>query len=273
MAQRKDQAQPSGSASWDPVADWYAGWVGAEGSEHHRRVAVPALLDLLQPTAGEHVLDVGCGPGVPAPHVAAAGARYTGVDASRKLIAFARRHHGAHGRFVVGDATRLREVAGVAEGAFDAAFFLLSIQDIDPLEDALAGAAWALRPGGRLVLLMTHPCFRVPRQSGWGWDAGRRLRYRRIDRYLTRLAVPMKGYGGGRGGATRSYHRPLGAYVNQLAACGMLVDGVHEIPTFHTHPPGPHARADRNAMREIPLFLGLRAVKPPAVAGGDGVRQ
>lgn len=202
MAPRKNQAQPAGSRSWDPVADWYAGWVGAEGSEHHRRLAIPALLELLRPAPGEHVLDVGCGPGVLAPHVTEAGARYTGVDASRKLVAFARRHHGAHGRFVVGDATRLREAPEIAEGAFDAAVFLLSIQDIDPLEDALHSAAWALKPGGRMVLLMTHPCFRVPQQSGWGWDAQRRLRYRRVDRYLTRLAVPMKGYG--RGGATRS---------------------------------------------------------------------
>jgi SAM-dependent methyltransferase len=259
MAPRKNQAQPSGSHSWDPVADWYAGWVGPEGSEHHRRLAIPALLELLQPAPGEHVLDVGCGPGVLAPHVAGAGARYTGVDASRKLIAFARRHHGAHGRFVTGDATRLPELPEVGEGAFDAAVFLLSIQDIDPLEAALASAARALRPGGRLVMLMTHPCFRVPRQSGWGWDVQRRLRYRRVDRYLTRLAVPMKSYG--RGGATRSYHRPLGAYVNGLAAQGLLVDCVREIPTFRTHPPGPHAKAERAAMREIPLFLALRAVK------------
>ncbi|HEX8695039.1 MAG TPA: class I SAM-dependent methyltransferase [Longimicrobium sp.] len=244
------------------MADWYAGWSGAEGSEHHRRLAIPALLDLLRPAAGEYVLDVGCGPGALAPHVAAAGARYTGVDASRRLIAFARRHHGAHGRFLVGDATRLRELPELGEGAFDAAVFLLSIQDIDPLEDALACAAWSLRPGGRVVLLMTHPCFRVPRQSGWGWDAGRRLRFRRIDRYLTRLAVPMKSYGAGRRGATRSYHRPLEAYVNGLAARGLLVDGVHEIPTYQTHPPGRRAKAERLAAREIPLFLTLRAVKP-----------
>ena len=260
MAKRKNQAQPAGSASWDPVADWYTGWVGAEGSEHHRRLAIPALLDLLRPAAGEHVLDVGCGPGVLAPHAARAGARYTGVDASRRLVAFARRHHGAHGRFVEGDATRLRTLPELAEGAYDAAAFLLSIQDIDPLEDALASAAWALRSGGRVAILMTHPCFRIPRQSGWGWDAGRALRFRRVDRYLTRLAVPMKGYAGRRG-ATRSYHRPLEAYVNGLAACGLLVDAVREIPAFHTHPPGPRAKAER-ANREIPLFLGLRAVKP-----------
>jgi SAM-dependent methyltransferase len=240
------------------VADWYTGWVGAEGSDHHRRLAIPALLDLLQPAAGEHVLDVGCGPGVLAPHVARAGARYTGVDASRKLIRFARAHHGAHGRFLVGDATRLAETAGVEAGGCDGAAFLLSIQDIDPLEDALASAAWALRAGGRVVLLMTHPCFRIPRQSGWGWDAGRQLRFRRVDSYLGRLAVPMKAHGGG--GATRSYHRPLSAYVNGLAACGLYVEGIREIPR-PSEAPGPHARAERRASEEIPLFLGMRAVK------------
>ncbi len=257
MAPRKNH--PRASRSWDPVADWYTGWVGAEGSEHHRRLAIPALMDLLQPSAGEQVLDIGCGPGVLAPHVARAGARYTGVDASRKLIRFARRHHGAHGCFVEGDATRLAQSAAVEAGGFDAVAFLLSIQDIDPLEDALASAAEALREGGRMVLLMTHPCFRVPRQSGWGWDAGRQLRFRRVDSYLGRLAVPMKSHGGG--GATRSYHRPLSAYVNGLAACGLYVDRIREIAK-PSEAPGPHARAERRAAEEIPLFLALRAVKP-----------
>lgn len=257
MAPRKNHPRAA-SRSWDPVADWYTGWVGAEGSEHHRRLAIPALMDLLQPSAGEQVLDVGCGPGVLAPHVARAGACCTGVDASRKLIRFARKHHGAHGRFVEGDATRLAESAGIGAGVFDAAAFLLSIQDIDPLEDALASAAGALRAGGRMVLLMTHPCFRVPRQSGWGWDAGRQLRFRRVDRYLGRLAVPMKAHGGG---ATRSYHRPLSAYVNGLAACGLYVDCIREIAR-PSEVPGPRARAERRASEEIPLFLALRAVKP-----------
>src|SRR5215211_8950028 len=74
--------RPPIRTSWDPIADWYVGWVGEEGSKHHRNVAVPALLELLDPRTGEHVLDVGCGPGVLAPPVADAGARYTGVDAS-----------------------------------------------------------------------------------------------------------------------------------------------------------------------------------------------
>ncbi|HEX2190479.1 MAG TPA: methyltransferase domain-containing protein [Longimicrobiaceae bacterium] len=186
------------------------------------------------------------------------------MDASRRLLAFARRHHGSHGRFLLGDATRLGELPELRDASFDAAVFLLSIQNIDPLEDALASAAGLLRPGGRMVLLMTHPCFRVPRQSGWGWDAGRRLRFRRVDRYLTPLAVPAKAYGGERRGATRSYHGPLGAYVNGLASCGLLADAVREIPTHREAPPGPRSRAERLAGREIPLFLGLRATRRQA---------
>src|SRR5688500_9850173 len=107
MAPRTRHARPS-SRSWDPVAAWYAGWVGANGSDHHRTLAIPALLDLLGPRRGEHILDLGCGPGVLAPHLARAHARYTGIDASPKLIAFARRHHAANGRFVLGDVTKLR---------------------------------------------------------------------------------------------------------------------------------------------------------------------
>jgi ubiquinone/menaquinone biosynthesis C-methylase UbiE len=246
------------------VADWYIGWVGEAGSEHHRRLAIPAVLDLLAPTAGEHILDIGAGPGVLAPLIARAGAHYTGVDASPRLLAFARRRHGAHGRFLQGDATHLAALPELRANTFDGAIFMLSIQDMDPLDAALRSAAWALRPGGRTVLLMTHPCFRVPRQSGWGWDEGRQLCYRRVDRYLTQLAAPMKTYRG-RPGTTRSFHRPLEAYINGLAAQGLLVEQLREIPTYKGRPNGSRASAEDMANQEIPLFLGLRARKDKKV--------
>jgi hypothetical protein len=109
--------------------------------------------------------------------------------------------------------------------------------------------------------MLTHPCFRIPRRSGWGWDQGRRLQYRRVDRYLSPLAVPMKHYGSSGHGATRSHHRPLERYVNGLAAHGLLIDCLRELATHKAPQPGPHARAARQANREIPLFLGMRAVK------------
>ncbi|PKQ03993.1 MAG: class I SAM-dependent methyltransferase [Alphaproteobacteria bacterium HGW-Alphaproteobacteria-11] len=257
---RKTNQRRAPSKSWDAVAGWYLGWAGAEGSRHHRELAIPALMALLAPERGESILDIGCGAGALAPTVLAAGAHYTGIDKSPRLVAHGRKHHGRDARLLVGDATRLSAIAALAPGGFAAAAFLLSVQDIDPLDAALRSAAWALRPGGRLVMLMTHPCFHIPRQSGWGWDEGRALQYRRIDSYLTPLDVPMQEYdqgnGKGKPGVTRSYHRPLGAYVSTLATSGFVIDAVVEVPAGSSAEEG---KALRRARREIPLFLALRA--------------
>ena len=256
---KKGRRGQGSRTSWDPVADWYDGWVGKHGSRYHQQVAIPSLLALLEPQPDEQILDIGAGQGVLAPHVVEAGAHYTGVDVSRKLLQRARHYH-KQGRFLFGDARSLEKVEGLEPDAFDAAVFLLSIQDMDPLQPVLASAAWALRPGGRLVILMTHPAFRIPRQSGWGWDEKRKLRYRRVDTYLTPLPVPMKSHGGDQG-VTRSYHRPLHVYVNGLAASGLLVNQLQEIPAHDVMGAGSRSKAEKRANEEIPLFLGIRAVK------------
>lgn len=244
-------------AGWDDLADWYDGWAG-DGSNHHRSLAIPAVLELLRLRRGEALIDLGCGPAPLAPYVIRAGALYTGVDISPRMIAHARARHGREGHMICGDARDLATCAGLRQGAFHAAVFLLSLQNIDPLEPALASAAWALQSGGRLVLLLTHPCFRIQRQSGWGWDAGRKLRYRRVDRYLTPLRIPLRPPSSGRGAPAASFHRPLAAYVNGLAAYGLALDGMREL----ARPPARGApRAEARADDEFPLFLALRARK------------
>lgn len=263
MRQRRE---PRGGApretSWERVATWYDGWVGDAGSTYHRELAIPATLDLLQPQPGEEILDVGGGQGVLAPYLVEAGAHVTVVDASARLIAAAKRRHARlrDARFLVGDARRLQAVSGLAPQSFDAATFLLSIQDMDPLDDVVRGIDRALRPAARAVLLMTHPAFRQPRHSGWGFDEGRKLTYRRIDGYLTEMAVPMKSLGGGL--PTRSFHRPISRYVNALAEAGFATDAMLELPDLPPdRRPGKAARGDARANAEIPIFLGLRAVR------------
>ena len=254
----KRTSRATASRSWDPLADWYAGWNGTRGSRHHQQLAIPLALDLLDLAPDEHVVDLGCGHGVMAGPVGATGARLTGIDLSPRLIGMARRRRHARAEFLVGDVTRLQALPSLRAASCDAALFLLSIQDIDPLEDALASAAWLLRPGGRLVIVMLHPCFRVPRQSGWGWDERRALRFRRLDGYLSPLAVPMQPYPDGTG-TTRSYHRPLGAYVEALGRLGLAVDALREVAGLDT----ATTRAERRAAAEFPLLLGVRALKPP----------
>jgi SAM-dependent methyltransferase len=243
------------SDSWEHVASWYDGWVGSSGSRYHQALAIPTVLELLDARSGEEVIDVGAGQGVLAPHVAASGARYTGVDASPRLIAIARRRHAA-GTFLVGDARRLETVRGLRRHGADAAVFLLSIQDMDPLEPIFAALDWALRPRARVVILMTHPSFRQPRHAGWGFDPARKLVYRRIDAYLSPMAVPMKAIG--EGTPTRSFHRPLSSYVNGLAAFGFAVDAMRELPDLPAQSRPGRRRPQGRADAEIPLFLALR---------------
>lgn len=244
------------------MSTWYDGWVGERGSAYHRQLAIPALLDLLRPQPGEQILDVGGGQGVLAPYLVEEGARVTVVDASAKLIAAAKRRHRSlkGARFLLGDARRLPAVVGLEQGSHDAAVFLLSIQDMDGLDEVMRGVDWALKPASRVVLLMTHPAFRQPRHSGWGYDEGRKLTYRRVDAYLGEMAVPMKSLGGGP--PTRSFHRPLSAYVNALTSAGFATDAMLELPDLPPDSrPGRAARGDARASAEIPLFLGLRAVR------------
>lgn len=257
MADKRRRRGNPRDTSWNNLADWYDRWAGA-GSEHHRNLAIPAVLELLQLRRGEQVLDIGCGPAALAREVARAGAQYTGVDLSSRMVAHARDRHGRHGRMLVADALDLAASRELAPATFDAAVFLLSLQNIDPLEPALASAAWAVRPGGRLAILLTHPCFRIQRQSGWGWDAGRKLRYRRVDRYLTPLRIPLRPPSSGSGAPVATFHRSLSAYVNALAAGGFRIDALQEI----ARPAEGHAApADARAEAEFPLFLALRAWK------------
>jgi len=262
MAARKKKGQKSTSkTSWDPLAAWYDGWVGQGGSQHHRELAIPAVMELLTPKPGENILDVGAGQGVLVPFIHDCGANYTGIEISEKLLSLAKSHHGDWGRFIKGDARYLSSMPQLQPEEFDAVVFLLSIQDMEPLDEIIESAAWTLKPLGRLVLLMTHPCFRIPRQSGWGWDEGRKLRFRRTDRYLTPLRVPLKVFPGKAEGVSHSFHRPLQDYINSLAKHGLYVDRLVEIPTYKVSTSGARAKAENLSNKEIPLFLGLRARK------------
>lgn len=253
---RRSRRRPPPQSSWDRVATWYDGWVGDGGSRYHQALVIPALLELLQPQAGEEILDIGAGQGVLAPYIAQHGARYTGVDVSPRLVVYAQRRHGQDGRFVAGDARHLSAVHGVLPHRYDAATFLLSIQDMDPLDSVLASTTWALKPSARIVMAMTHPAFRQPRHAGWGYDESRKLHYRRIDAYLTLMSVPMKSLGSA---PTRSYHRPLNSYINSLAAAGFAVDQMIELPDLPIPDRPGRRRTLGNA--DIPLFLLIRAVR------------
>ncbi len=251
--------------SWDRVADWYDGLLEDRGSDHYENVILPGALRLLEPAPGMRVLDLACGQGVLSRRLAALGTDVVGVDAAPSLIGSARARNEqlpsniTPPRYEVCDA---RDIAPLALHDADAAVCVMALSNIDPLDGVMRGVATALKPGGAFVWIIVHPAFRAAGQTSWGWDTGRKTQYRRVDGYLSpgQKAIVMNP--GGRGDVTTlSFHRPLQAYVQAMSKYGLLVERLEEWPSLRASTSGPRAAEENRARREIPLFLGVRAVK------------
>ena len=250
--------------SWDHVASWYDKLVGDEGSDYHRHVLLPAAMRMLDPRPGERVLDLSCGQGVRARLLARQDVtEVVAVDAGKAMIAAAKaRRTSPKVCYVVADA---RNLGDLADGTFDAAACLMAVQDLDDVGGVFAGMAAALRVGGRAVVVMMHPCFRIPRQSSWGWDEEKKAQYRRLDRYASLLAIPIATHPGSAGGQqTVFFHRPLSAYINALGSAGLAVAACEELLSHHQSEPGGRSRGENRSRREFPVFLAFKAIKLPA---------
>lgn len=109
------------------------------------------LFELLQPRAGERILDLGCGTGDLSEQIAAAGAHVVGIDTSAEMVAEAQRKYPAL-EFVQGDALALSTDQPHAH--FDAIFSNAVLHWVKEPARALEGMAACLREGGRIALEM-----------------------------------------------------------------------------------------------------------------------
>jgi arsenite methyltransferase len=119
-----------------------------------RRVVLRSLA--LRP--GEHVIDIGTGPGLLAAEIAAAvgpDGLVCGIDVSESMLALAEARAGQPG----GARIELRQAGAnrlpFAEAAFDAAVSTQVFEYVEDVPGALAEIHRVLRPGGRVLLLDT----------------------------------------------------------------------------------------------------------------------
>ncbi|MCG2617716.1 methyltransferase domain-containing protein [Terrimonas sp. NA20] len=107
-----------------------------------------ALIDWLQPSAGEAILDLGCGTGKLANDIAGFGTKVTGIDASAEMIEKAKASYPSI-EFFVKDATDFS-----FEEKFDAIFSNATLHWIADQPATLKNVWNSLKPGGRFVFEM-----------------------------------------------------------------------------------------------------------------------
>ena len=123
------------SQAWDPTTY-------AENARFVSDLGEP-LIDLLQPIAGERVLDIGCGDGALTEKLVQAGCSVVAIDASEAQV------RGARGRGLEAMVCRIEDLPFVSE--FDAVFSNAVLHWVHDQDAALQRVGRALRPNGRFV--------------------------------------------------------------------------------------------------------------------------
>jgi SAM-dependent methyltransferase len=139
--------------SWSDLSDWWRTELLDDPA--YEADVTPLILDLLNASAGERVLDVGCGEGRLMATLADVGARPFGVDISQDLLETAR---------TFGPVVRqsLPQLSVFRNGVVDAAVVSLVLEHLEDEETLLAELGRVVRPGGRLAIVVNHPVFTAP---------------------------------------------------------------------------------------------------------------
>ena len=260
------------STSWQDVATWYDDYVGQDGSDFHQQVILPGIARLLtipkDTTHSFSLLDLACGQGVLQRYFDQSNIVHVGIDISHDLIQLAKQRDTTKNvRYIHGSATKLLQENGMPAydlkpHSFDAVTIVLAIQNITPLSAVWQGVKHLLKPNGKLIVVMMHPSFRVPRSASWQWNDQHHRQERIVWTYLTshEIDITTNPGKGSKGTKTIHFHRPLQAYINTLGNAGLLIDHIEEWVSHVPEQTGIKSEAMMKAKKEFPMFMAIRAI-------------
>lgn len=208
-------------SSWNSVIPWY---------NKEMEVSILRLLSL-EPRSS--LLDVGCGNGALARAIPK-NIKYLGIDASQALINSAKsQDSNPKHQYVVADAQKY-----VSLEEYTHAAMILSLQNMKNPEQVIKNIK-----AKKVLLVLNHPMFRIPRQSSWLVDG------RKVNRYITPLEIPITSHPGEPNSEiTWTFHHSLSDYSKYAKEAGFVIELIEEWVT------------DRNVekvQKEFPLFMAI----------------
>ncbi len=252
--------------AWEANAAWWDEYF-EDGNDFHRALIAPPTERLLGIEPGQTILDVACGNGAFARRMAELGANVVGFDFSETFIACAKERTCAHAdriEYRVLNATDRGAMLELGDGRFDAAVCTMAIMDMEAIEPLVETLPKLLRPGGRFVFSIMHPCFNNPstRMCAEHEDRDgdlRTVRTVKVERYMAPFSA--KGIGiAGQPVPQTYFHRPLHGLLAPFFRNGFVVDGLEE--TAFTDPSAARTPLSWDHYPEIPPVLVVRLRVP-----------
>ncbi|WP_327116098.1 class I SAM-dependent methyltransferase [Nocardia sp. NBC_01730] len=223
------------------------------GDFDKRHLLNPVLLEMLGDVAGRRILDAGCGHGYSSRMLAARGADVTAVEPAAGLFAYAL-HKEQELRqgitYVEADLTQTLDFGA----PFDAVVCSMVLSAIPDWRSTMRTCVRSAQLGGIIVIAINHPAFEQLRGT-WREHGEYRVR-----RYLDEYEIA--------GRYAPDFHRPLSAYLNELAAPGCRLREVAE-PGLNVAVASKAALAAPgiDGYVHLPNFLVISA-ESPAIAPG-----
>jgi 2-polyprenyl-3-methyl-5-hydroxy-6-metoxy-1,4-benzoquinol methylase len=245
-------AAPAATSRWNANASFWIQIIRENRDKYRTELTDPAMLAAIGSPSNLSVLDAGCGEGYLSRRLAADGAKVTGIDSSASLIEAAQERNLKDTppvKFDVGSV----EALPYADATFDLVACNHVMNDLRDPSGPIREFGRVLRGGGRLVILMLHPCFYNKHaeraEMTNGLVASSYFDTRSIEQTfeVDGLTSPV---------ANTSWFRPLEYYAEQLRQAGFFMNSLTE-----PHPSPDQVRADpwwRNGFTR-PLFILIEA--------------
>lgn len=245
------------NTSWEKVGNWYNETVGKNGSYYHQHIILPNLIRLLELKKNSKLLDLACGQGVLARAIYD-DVEYLGLDLAPSLIEEARKlDKNPKHSYGVAD---ISKDLPIRNSGFSHAAIVLALQNVKHPFNVIKNAARHLQINGRLVVVINHPSFRIPKHSDWEVKNGKQ--YRIVDNYMSHLEIPIDSspFDDKNNLKTWSFHYPLSAYSEMLGDNGLVIEKIEEWVSDKKSEGGRAAMEDK-ARTEFPLFMAIAAKK------------
>src|SRR5439155_19732250 len=145
-------------------------------------------------------------------------------------------------QYLVVDATNYDALLELGEGTFDAALCNMALFDMAEIEPLMRALSKLIRPGGRFVFSVIHPCFNNPHMTHISEMEERN------GEFITNYSVKIYGYMSstmklgigirGQPAAHPYFHRPLSKLLGAGFEAGLLLDALEERAFPPDHPSG-----------------------------------